>query len=161
LAGIPIKHLPKTTRKGDKMGIITLEDLQGSVEVILWPEIYSQVLDLLLAEEPLLVKGEVDSEGNMPKVIAKSVFPLAQAKQHHHGRVLIHFRTLGLERETLMAVKGILASHKGTNDTRLHFIFPDDKERVVTVAEELRIQPSDEVIEQIQALLGEDAILFE
>jgi len=29
------------------------------------------------------------------------------------------------------------------------------------VAEELRIQPSDEVIQQIQALLGEDAILFE
>ncbi|MBT5764417.1 MAG: DNA polymerase III subunit alpha, partial [Nitrospina sp.] len=161
LAGIPIKHLPKTTRKGDKMGIITLEDLQGSVEVILWPEIYSQVLDLLLAEEPLLVKGEVDSEGNMPKVIAKSVFPLAQAKQHFHGRVLIHFRTPGLERETLEAVKEILASHKGTNDTRLHFVFPDDKERVVTVAEELRIRPSDEVIEQIHALLGEDAILFE
>jgi len=161
LAGIPIKHLPKTTRKGDKMGIITLEDLQGSVEVILWPEIYSTVLDLLLAEEPLLIKGEVDAEGNMPKVIAKSVFPLAQAKQHHQGRVLIHFRTPGLERETLMAVKEILASNKGTNDTRLHFVFPDDKERVVTVAPELRIQPCDAVIEQIQALLGEDAILFE
>ena len=58
-------------------------------------------------------------------------------------------------------MKGVLASHKGNNDTRLHFIFPDDKERVVTVAEELRIQPSDEVIQQIQALLGEDAILFE
>ena len=27
IAGVPIKHLPKTTRKGDKMGIITLEDL--------------------------------------------------------------------------------------------------------------------------------------
>ncbi len=161
LAGIPIKHLPKTTRKGDKMGIITLEDLQGSVEVILWPEIYTAALELLLAEEPLLVKGEVDSEGNMPKVIAKSVFPLAQAKQHFHGRVLIHFRTPGLERETLEAVKEILASHKGTNDTRLHFVFPNNKERVVTVAEELRIQPSDEVIQQIEALLGEDAILFE
>ena len=161
LAGIPIKHLSKTTRRGDKMGIITLEDLQGSVEVILWPEIYSQAQSLLLEEEPLLVKGEVDSEGNLPKVIAKEVFPLAQAKQHFHGRVMIHFRTLGLERETLVAVKGILASHKGNNDTRLHFIFPDDKERVVTVSEELRIQPSDEVIQQIQALLGEDAILFE
>lgn len=161
LAGIPIKHLPKTTRKGDKMGIITLEDLQGSIEVILWPEIYTHAQLLLLAEEPLLVKGEVDSEGNMPKVIAKEVFPLAQAKQHFRGRVMIHFRTLGLERETLIAVKKILASHKGTNDTRLHFIFPDDKERVVTVADDLRIQPSDEVIEQIRALLGEDAILFE
>ena len=114
-----------------------------------------------MAEEPLLVKGEVDSEGTMPKVIANSVFPLSQAKQHFHGRVLIHFRTLGLERHTLEAVKEILASHPGTNDTRLHFIFPDEKERVVTVANELRIQPSDDVIAQIEELLGEGAIIFE
>ena len=161
LAGIPIKHLPKTTRKGDKMGIITLEDLQGSIEVILWPEIYSQVQDLLIEEAPLLVKGEVDSEGTLPKVIAKEVFPLADAKQHFHGQVMIHFRTLGLERETLLAVKKILASHTGKNETRLHFIFPDNKERIVTVAPELRIHPSDDVIQKIQTLLGEDSILFE
>ncbi|MZG31030.1 MAG: DNA polymerase III subunit alpha [Nitrospinae bacterium] len=161
LAGMPIKHLPKTTRKGDKMGIITLEDLQGSVEVILWPEIYEKAQTLLLAEEPLLVKGEVDAEGSLPKVIATEVFPLGQANQHFQGKVMIHFRTLGLERETLIAVKEILASHKGNNDTRLHFIFPDNKERVVTVADELRIKPSDEVLGQIESLLGEDAILFE
>ena len=46
-------------------------------------------------------------------------------------------------------------------DTRLHFIFPDNKERVVTVSQDLRIQPSDEVIKEIQSLLGEDAIIFE
>jgi DNA polymerase-3 subunit alpha len=161
MAGIPIKHLPKTTRKGDKMGIITLEDLQGSVEVILWPEIYTHAQQLLQEEVPLLVKGKVDSEGNLPKVIATEVFPLAQANQHFQGKVMIYFRTLGLERETLVAVRDILASHKGNNDTRLHFIFPDGKDRVVTVADELRIQPSDEVIDQIEALLGEDTILFE
>ena len=161
IAGIPMKHLPKTTRKGDKMGIVTLEDLHGSIEVILWPEIYAEVESIILAEEPILVRGEVDSDGNLPKVIAKEVFPLIQAKQRFQGRVMIHFRTLGLEKETLLAVKEILATNKGNNDTRLHFIFPDNKERVVTVSDDLRIQPSDEVIEQIQSLLGEDAILFE
>lgn len=143
------------------MGIVTLEDLHGSIEVILWPEIYAEVESILLAEEPILVKGEVDSDGNLPKVIAKEVFPLIQAKQRFQGRVMIHFRTLGLEKETLLAVKEILAANKGNNDTRLHFISPDNKERVVTVSDDLRIQPSDEVIEQIQSLLGEDAILFE
>ena len=161
LAGVPIKHLPKTTRKGDKMGIITLEDLHGSIEVILWPETYSQAEELLRAEVPLLIKGEVDSEGNIPKVIAKKLFSLTSAKEHFHGRVMIHFRTLGLERETLEAVKKILIANKGSNETRLHFIFPDNKERVVTVGEELRVKPSDEVVEQIECLLGEDSILFE
>ena len=143
------------------MGIITLEDLHGSIEVILWPEIYAEVESILLAEEPILVKGEVDSEGNMPKVFAKEVFPLIQAKQRFQGRVMIHFRTLGLEKETLFAVKEILAANQGNNDTRLHFISPDNTERVVTVSDDLRIQHSDEVIEQIHSLLCEGAILFE
>ena len=94
------------------MGIITLEDLHGSVEVILWPEIYAEVESLLLTEEPILVKGEVDSDGNMPKVIAKEIFPLIQAKQRFQGRVMIHFRSLGLEKETLIAVKKILAEFR-------------------------------------------------
>ncbi|GIS84528.1 MAG: hypothetical protein CM1200mP16_08280 [Nitrospina sp.] len=113
IAGIPIKHLPKTTRKGDKMGIITLEDLHGSIEVILWPEIYAKVEPLLLTEEPILVKGQVDSEGNMAKVIASEVFPLIQAKQRFQGRVMIHFRLRLWEKKTLYAVKEIWRVTKG------------------------------------------------
>jgi DNA polymerase-3 subunit alpha len=80
LAGIPIKVLPKTTRKGDKMAIVTLEDLQGSLEVIFWPELYAQVAQLLEDEVAVLIRGEVDAEGNLPKVIAQSVVPLAEAR---------------------------------------------------------------------------------
>ncbi|MFQ5450846.1 MAG: DNA polymerase III subunit alpha [Nitrospinaceae bacterium] len=161
IAGIPIKVLTKTTRKGEKMGIVTLEDLQGSVEVILWPEIFSAVEYLLLQDEPVLVKGTVDSDGNFPKVIAHEIIPLAEAKKHFKGKVHIHLRTPGLERETLLQVKNILAAHKGENETQLHFDFPNNQTKIISVDEGLRVQPSDEVIQAIQAVLGEDAILFE
>ncbi len=161
LAGIPIKVLPKTTRKGDKMAIVTMEDLQGSLEVIFWPEIYSQVSQLLEEEVALLIRGEVDAEGNLPKVIAQSVVPLAEAKRHWKGKVHIHIRTPGLEKETLVAVRDVLASHKGGNETFLHFLFPDSHIRTMTVDHELRIQPSDEVIREIETLLGEDSVHFE
>jgi len=161
LAGIPIKVLPKTTRKGDKMAIVTMEDLQGSLEVIFWPELYAQASQLLNAEEALLIRGDVDSEGNLPKVIAQSVAPLAEAKQHWKGKVHIHIRTPGLEKETLVAVRDVLASHRGGNETFLHFLFPDNHVRTMTVDHDLRIQPSDEVIREIETLLGEDSMHFE
>ena len=96
----------------------------GSLEVIFWPELYAQASQLLNAEEALLIRGDVDSEGNLPKVIAQSVAPLAEAKQHWKGKVHIHIRTPGLEKETLVAVRDVLASHKGGNETFLHFLFP-------------------------------------
>ncbi|GJL77888.1 MAG: DNA-directed DNA polymerase [Nitrospinaceae bacterium] len=161
LAGIPLKILPKTTRKGDKMAIVTLEDLQGSVEVILWPETFAAAESLLLNEEPLLVKGKVDAEGTLPKVIAEGVHPLSEAKNHWIGKVHIHLRTPGLERQTLMEIKNILAAHKGNNETLLHFIFPDNNIKTIRVEDSLRVQPSDEVVQNIEAVLGEEAIRFE
>ncbi len=161
IAGIPIKVLPKTTRKGDKMAIVTLEDLQGSVEVILWPETYAACEFLLSQDEPLLVKGTVDADGNMPKIIVQEIKPLSETKKHWKGKVHINLRTPGLEKETLIEIKNILAAHKGRNETFLHFIFPDNQTKVISVEDNLRIQPSDEVIQEIETLLGEDAIHFE
>ena len=161
IAGIPIKVLPKTTRKGDKMAIVTLEDLHGSLEVILWPETFAGVEKLLTDEEALLVKGEVDADSNLPKVIAQSVIPLSEAKAHWKGKVHINIRTPGLEKETLEEVKEILAAHKGNNETFIHFLFPDNHIRVLSVENHLRIQPSDEVIHEIESVLGEDTVRFE
>lgn len=161
LGGIPIKILNKTTSKGDKMAIVTLEDLFGTVEVILWPEIYASVLPMLAEDNPILVKGTVDADGNLPKIIAKEVLPLAEVKKYWKGKVHIQFRTPGLERETLLAVKQVLASHKGSNDLLLHFIFPDEKARTRTIASSMKIQPSDTIVDQIESMLGEGSIRFE
>jgi DNA polymerase-3 subunit alpha len=161
IAGIPGKVLPKTTRRGDKMAIVTLEDLNGSIEVILWPEIYAITENILSDDDPILVKGNVDSDGNQPKVIAKEVCLLKEAKKHWKGKVHIHFRTPGLEKETLLAIKKIFSNHKCNNEIFLDFLFPDNKVRRLSVGEKIKIQPCDEIIQEIEAVLGEDSIRFE
>lgn len=161
LGGIPIKVMLKTTSKGEKMAIVTLEDLHGTVEVILWPELYASSQSILAEDSPILVKGTIDAEGNLQKVIAKEVIPLAEVRKYWKGKVHLQFRTPGLEKETLLTVKRILAPHKGTNELLLHFIFPDEKHKVRTIASSMKIQPSDGVIEQIESMLGEGAIRFE
>lgn len=161
IAGVPFKTVTKITRKGDKMALVTLEDLQGTVEVTLWPEIYQAVSELLERDEPILVRGTVESVDNLPKVIAKEVIPLAEAHNHWKGKIHINIRTPGLERETLIEVKNILNQHLGTNPILVHFIFPDNKAKVRTVSSNIKVKPSDEVIGKIKTLLGEDSIYLE
>ncbi|MBV51296.1 MAG: DNA polymerase III subunit alpha [Nitrospinae bacterium] len=161
IAGIPAKILPKTTRKGDKMAIVTLEDLNGSIEVILWPETYAVTESILTGDDPILVEGSVDSEGNQPKVIATKVCLLSEAKKHWKGGVLIHFRTPGLEKDTLIAVRKILGKYKGNNKVQLDFLFPNNNLRKLSVNDDLTIQPCDEIIQEIESVLGEDSIRFE
>jgi DNA polymerase-3 subunit alpha len=161
IAGIPSKILPKITKKGDKMAIVTLEDLRGSIEVILWPEIYASIENILSDDEPILVQGTVDSDGNQPKVIAKKVCLLKEAKNHWQGKVHIRFRTPGLEKDMLISIKEILEKHKGENGVFLEFLFPNNKIRKLSVGENLKIKPCDEIIQEIEMVLGEDSIRFE
>ena len=161
IAGIPDKVLPKTTRKGDKMAIVTLEDLNGSVEVILWPEIYATIENILSDDDPILVQGTVDSDGNQPKVIAKKVCLLKEAKEHWEGKVHIRFRTLGLEKDTLISTKKILEKYKGGNETFVEFLFPSNRVRKLSVDENLKVKPCDEIVQEIEEVLGKDSIRFE
>ena len=161
IAGIPAKVLPKVTRKGDKMAIVTLEDLNGSIEVILWPEIYSAIENILSDNDPILVQGSVDSDGNEPKVIAKKVCLLKEAKEHWKGKVHIRFRTPGLEKSTLISIKEILEKYKGNNEAFIEFLFPDSKIRKLSVGEDYKIKPCNEIIQEINAVLGEGSIRFE
>ena len=107
------------------------------------------------------MKGSVDSDGNQPKVIAKEVCLLKEAKKNWRGKVYVNFRTPGLEKETLIAVKKIFINYKGSNEIFLDFLFPDNKVRRLSVGEKIKIQPCDEVIREIEAVLGEDSIRFE
>ncbi|MCH7880922.1 MAG: hypothetical protein IIB69_04950 [Proteobacteria bacterium] len=77
------------------------------------------------------------------------------------GKLHIQIRTPGLERNTLVEIRDILAGHKGSNQLVLHFIFPDGKKKIRTVESEMKVSPSDAVIEEVEAVLGEDCIRFE
>ncbi|MEC7640749.1 MAG: DNA polymerase III subunit alpha [Nitrospinota bacterium] len=160
ICGVPSKITPRTTRKGDKMAQVTLEDLQGTVDITVWPEVYSAAREFLASDEPLLVKGKVEADDNSAKLIALEMFPISEIKKHWKGKIQIHFRTAGLEKETLVQVKNILAEHKGNSEAFLHITFPDTKTSVLSGSGELKMDPSDEVIRKIESVLGEDSVRF-
>ncbi|MFQ5672821.1 MAG: DNA polymerase III subunit alpha [Nitrospinales bacterium] len=161
LCGVPRKITPRTTKKGDKMANVTLEDLHGTVEVTVWPEVYAAAKDFLASDDPLLVKGKVETGDNSCKLIATEIHLLADVNKRWQGKVHIHFRTAGLEKETLLDVKRILSDYKGDSKLFLHFTSPDKKTTVLSAAESLKVKPSDEVVRKIEAVLGEDSIRFE
>ncbi len=161
MIGLPAKVSVKTTKRGEKMGIVVLEDLQGSIEIILWPEIFSTVETLLSDDAPIWICGKVDAEGNTPKVIVDQICSLDDVKKNWKGTVHINIRTPGLEKSTMLEVRDVLANNNGTNSVEIHFLFPDNREKIVTVGQHLRVSPTDEVVSQIEKILGEDAIHFE
>ena len=86
------------TKKGDRMASFLLEDLEGSVETLVFPEAYKKAAGRLADDQVVLVKGraEVLDDGRV-KLLASEVLPLEQAKlaEARYVTIRVQRRRLG------------------------------------------------------------------
>lgn len=81
IGGIITKKNNKTTRNNNIMAFITVEDLYGSIEVIVFPNILKRYEKLLEEDSIVLVKGKISvKEEENPKIICEEVEPLKKVK---------------------------------------------------------------------------------
>src|SRR5581483_1801702 len=69
------------TKKGGLMAAVELEDLAGSVEVIVFPRAFQACRDLLHEDAVLLVRGKVDTRDDQPKILAEAIEPFEPAAE--------------------------------------------------------------------------------
>lgn len=73
LAGMVNYIRPHTTRKGAPMAFVGLEDLQGLIEVIVFPRTWKETQDTWELDKVVIVRGKVDGKGREPKILCDSV----------------------------------------------------------------------------------------
>jgi DNA polymerase-3 subunit alpha len=73
VAGMVTWARPHITKNDKPMAFVQLEDLQGSIEVVVFPSVYERTRELWEADKILIVRGRVDVRGREPKIICESV----------------------------------------------------------------------------------------
>lgn len=73
VAGIITKVRPHLTKAGKSMGFVTLEDIQGTIELVVFPRTWEQSGELLEFDKIVLIEGRVDAQGNEPKILVDTV----------------------------------------------------------------------------------------
>ncbi|HXF82709.1 MAG TPA: DNA polymerase III subunit alpha [bacterium] len=81
VGGIITQVKRTTTKSGSAMAFVTLEDLTGAAEVIIFPKTYEQAHVLLKRDAVVVVRGRVDVAEQEPKVLADRVQPLEEAPE--------------------------------------------------------------------------------
>ena len=67
------------TRKGDRMAFVRIEDLHGSVEAIVFSDLFNKTKELLASDRLLVISGRVDRGDEAVKIIAEKITPLEDA----------------------------------------------------------------------------------
>jgi DNA polymerase-3 subunit alpha len=149
------------TKKGDRMAFVTLEDLTGFVEMVVFPEVYQASMELLKSEEPLLVSGSLDVGEDTVKLMAGEVLSLREVKERMTTKVHFRLTTPGLDETQLRALKDIMGRHRGTCQALIHLVIPNRSETVLEVSEGLKVAASDEIMDDTEKLFGYNVVTFE
>ncbi len=73
VAGLVTRMRPHQTKTGKIMGFVTLEDVQGNIELVVFPRTWQQYYEVFEIDRVLMVDGKVDAQSGDPKVLVDSV----------------------------------------------------------------------------------------
>lgn len=149
------------TKKGDRMAFVTLEDLSGSVEIVVFPETYAASMELLKGEDPILVSGELDVGEESCKMLANEVSLLRDIKETMTELIHIRLTTPGLDEMQMRQLKGIIQRYRGNCQVELHIVIPNRSETTIRLPENLKMAASDEAMADAEKLFGYNVMNFE
>jgi DNA polymerase-3 subunit alpha len=155
VGGIVASVKQVTTKKGDPMVFLTLEDTTGSAECVVFNSTYASAAELCVADRILIVKGRVDHKEGETKLIALDVSAFEAVPERKDVRLRIDARAAraGVIRELAQIVK----EFRGTAPVLIE-IETSQGRRTLALGPDYRVEPAPDFFAEVKALLGPAAV---
>ncbi len=138
---------------GSKMAVFTLEDLQGQVEVVMFPSTLNQFSALLANDKVVFVKGRLDFRREKPNILASELIELDDVADKLAGKVRINLDARDVTKEKVAQIKSICLHHRGRSP--VYVAVRTDRGRVYAAADKnLAVNPDPDFCRKIRQLVG-------
>jgi len=150
-----------TKRTGDKMAIMMMEDLEGVVEVLVFPSSYKNVSKYVQPNLAVFVEGRLNLREDRPKIIVEDIVPIDEARPRFTKKLTVNIVSIGLENNILEDVKKIFQRHKGNIPVYLSVSTKKNGSYNIVVDKDLFVSPTNDLLAELEELIGRDHIKFE
>ena len=149
IGGLVAGKVVKTTRSNQLMAFITLEDLMGSVEVIVFPKNYEADRDILAEDSKIFIKGRV-SLGDEPvgKLVCEQVIPFSKVPR----QLWLQFEDKEIYQAMEGEILGILKESEGPDSVVIYL--KKEREKKILPAN-WKVEAAGELMETLICKLGE------
>jgi DNA polymerase-3 subunit alpha len=111
IGGLISEITRKVTKNNDMMAFIRLEDMYGSIEVIIFPKVLKNFKELITEDNVIIINGRVNlREEEQPKILCESIEPLTKLSEE---KVYILIDEEKLRKEAFEKIKNMLIRHRG------------------------------------------------
>ncbi|MFC4532839.1 DNA polymerase III subunit alpha [Sphaerisporangium dianthi] len=142
----------KVTKKGDTWVLTTLEDLEGAIEVMIFPSAYQLCATVLAEDAIVFVKGRLDKREDVAKIVAMEV-TAPDLSQEAGGPLVVSMPLTRCTPPVIGRLKEVLTTHRGTTEVHLQ-LHNGSKTTIVQLDDRLRVAPSPALMGDLKQLLG-------
>jgi DNA polymerase-3 subunit alpha len=156
VGGIVSGFRPLKTRKGDPMCVFTLEDHQGQVEVVVFPETYARFRAACENDALLLVRGRFERDEESSRLQATEVLPLSLLRERLSRGVRIRLKA-ETPRETIGRLWDVVAEYRGDRPLAIEVVVNGGDTHTVVrmdVNPSIRVRPSEQFVTAVERLCG-------
>jgi DNA polymerase-3 subunit alpha len=159
IAGIVTDFRAKRTKKGDLMGVFTLEDLTGAVETVVFPNSYPKFEPYMTSDCPVLITGRFESEAERScKLIASDLQPLTGIAERNARTLRISASLSHLSPGSATLLHRLLESNRGDTGVDVELYNPSDFRVNIQSSDFVKVKSSPELIEKIESICGPGSV---
>ena len=145
------------TKRGKRLAIVSLEDSTGSIDLVVFSEIFDLKEDVLVTGEMLVAQGEVgqDDYNGGVKITASALYSISEARGH--WLKCIRLNLLPEDKDRFFELKALLSRHSG--DCPVHIAYANTKGQAeLQLSMDWGVLPTDLLFEELTQLLDKTRV---
>jgi DNA polymerase-3 subunit alpha len=157
IGGLITQIQRKVSRQGTSWAIVTVEDLEGAIDVMFFSKMYEQYAMTLAEDKVVVIRGRVDKREEQPRM---TVLEMTEPDVHQvpTGPLTIKLDAIRCTPPVVDRMKEILRSHPGPREVHLK-LADGDKSMVMKLDDGLRVTASPSLSADLKSILGPDCLV--
>jgi DNA polymerase III subunit alpha len=158
IGGIVSSLQRKMTKQGSPWAVATVEDLEGAIEVLFFPQTYRQYAMHLAEDAVVVVKGRINRRDDVPSLNAIEMFVPDLGDAVPRGPVVLQMPAVRCTPPVVERLREVLATHPGVTEVQLQ-LRNGARTTVLRLDEKLRVDATPALMGDLKALLGPSCLV--
>src|SRR3954463_11052918 len=148
-----LRHM--TTKRGDAMVFLRIEDVTGGIETVVFNSTYDKARELCTTDRILIVKGRIDRKEGETKLVALEISAFEAVPEKREVRLIIDATKAAAG--TIRELRRLIEDFPGESPVYADLITSQGK-KVYAFGPQYKVQPAPDFYAEVKMLLGESAV---
>ena len=148
-----------TTKRGEPMAFVRLDDLEGAIEIVVVPQVLAASREVIVEDALVLVTGRIDQKGEgETKLVAQAVEPFQPDPADEEDRLLLEVDASRFAQADMGLLKKLFSDHPGDASVIVSLRTPEGETRI-RLGTEYQVDPGDRgLLASLKSMFGERAV---